>query len=110
MADRITEKQLRALVDRLNRETGSPLEAYTKGDNGRYHANIGNYHLDCAYSGFTLARMVNESGGITHPIGWGRYFTKRELWFVLQAFMDGIEEGKRLAHSQGPWAGNGGAR
>jgi hypothetical protein len=83
--NRVTEKQLQAVVDRLNRITGSPLEPYV----GR-EAQIGNYHLSHAYGGVCLHRMYNEGGGVTSPLSTG-HISKRELLGLLHAFINGIE-------------------
>lgn len=94
MSNRITEKDLQSLVDRLNEITGNKKEQYTKDETtGRYVGNIGNYHLSFAYGGVTLHQMFNEGGGITTPLGGG-YFTKRELYYKLHAFISGIQIGK----------------
>lgn len=84
--ERITEKQLEAVVERLNRITNSPLDSWTKTEKG-HKANIGNYHLDYAYGYVSLARMMNEGGGIEKILGGG---TKRELYEQLHAFLAGI--------------------
>ena len=83
--NRITEKQLQAVVDRLNRITGSPLVPYV----GR-EAQIGNYHLSHAYGGVCLHRMYNEGGGVTSPLSTG-HIPKRELMGLLHAFINCIE-------------------
>jgi hypothetical protein len=83
--NRITEKQLQAVVDRLNRITGSPLEPYI----GR-EAQIGCYHLSHAYGGVCLHRMHNESGGVSSPLSTG-HVSKRELLGLLHAYINGIE-------------------
>jgi hypothetical protein len=99
--NRITDKDLQAVVDRINRVTGSPMESYTKTyvrvrtkegfeQKIKLVANIGNYHLDHAYSGVCLHRMDNASGGVTTPLGGG-YDTKRELYGKLQSFLAGID-------------------
>lgn len=88
--ERITEKQLNAVVERLNRITHSPLASWTKTDKGPT-ANIGNYHLDYAYGGVSLARMRNEGGGIEMILPGG---TKRECYERLQAFLKGIDSTK----------------
>lgn len=86
--ERITESNLKALVLRINEATGSPVEPYTKQPGGRYKARIGNYHLDIAYGGYALDRMVNDGGGVSVIIGRG---TKRELWDKMHAFLRGYE-------------------
>lgn len=93
--ERITEKQLQAVVDRINRETGSPLESWTRGEDGKLRANIGNYHLDCAYSGYGLARHVTDGGGETSVLSG--FMPKRELYEKMHAFLRGIEAAKAAA-------------
>lgn len=85
---RITQKDLEILTKRINESTDSPLEPYTKKDNS-IKVNVGNYHLDYAYGGVKLVRMVNEGGGITNISTTG-YGTKRELYNWMQAFLAGL--------------------
>jgi hypothetical protein len=85
---RITEKQLEALVSWINELTGSPATSYTRTDD-KLTANIGNYHLYHAYGGVNLHRMSNESGGVSTPLGGGTR-TKRELFNQLHAFINGL--------------------
>jgi hypothetical protein len=93
--NRITEKQLQAVVDRLNRITGSPLEPYAKiGD--KHAAQIGCYHLSHAYGGVCLHRMYNEGGGVTSPLSTG-HISKRELLGLLHAYINGIESQQEVA-------------
>ena len=91
MTTRITEKHLQAIVDRLNRITGSPAAPYIEGK-----AQIGNYHLSHAYGGVCLHRMHNEGGGVSSPLSTG-HITKRELQGLLYAFISGIESAKVAA-------------
>jgi hypothetical protein len=87
---RITQKDLEVLTAIINKTTGSPATPYSKyGDNTGMAANIGNYHLDYAYGGVQLVRMVTDGGGITlvSLIGHG---TKRELYNWMQAFLAGM--------------------
>jgi hypothetical protein len=93
MKDRITEKQLRAIVERINKVTNSPLEPWGKDAKGNNSANIGNYHLSFAYGGVELDRMVNHGGGVTCPIGSG-HTSKRELAEKMWAFLAGLETAK----------------
>lgn len=88
--ERTTEAQLKAQIAHLNKITNSPAESYSLGTDGKYHANVGNYHLDCAYGGYNLARIANDGGGITQPIGGG-FKTKRELYNLIRAYISGIE-------------------
>ena len=89
MTRRTTIKELEALCERINTATGSPEASYTRKD-GKLRANVGNYHIDQAYGGVNLARMCNEGGGITCPLGLG-YRTKRELANEMRACLAGME-------------------
>lgn len=88
--NRITEKHLQAIVDRLNRITGSPALPYVDGK-----AQIGNYHISHAYGGVCLHRMHNEGGGVSSPLSTG-HITKRELAGLLHAFIAGINTGEEV--------------
>lgn len=83
---RITDKDLEAVVRRLNIETGSPVESYVKDETGKFRSQPGNYHLDYAYGGVAVDRMVGTSGGVTVVIERG---TKRETYEKLHAFLRG---------------------
>lgn len=84
--ERITEKQLEAVVLRLNKITGNPEHAWTKTATG-IKGNIGNYHLDFAYGYVSLVQMHNEGGGIERILPGG---TKRELYEQMQAYLKGL--------------------
>lgn len=84
---RITEKDLEAVVDRINRVTSSPPASYVKDVDGKLVAQVGNYHLSYAYGGVSLHRMV-EGGGETNVFRCG-HVPKRELYVMMQAFLDG---------------------
>ena len=89
--ERITEKQLQAVVDLINRETRSPEKSWITVD-GKNIAQPGNYHLDWAYGGVQLARMSNTGGGVSIVIsGFG---TKRELYDKMHAFRAGLQVAK----------------
>ena len=88
--EQITRKDLDHLVNMINRATKSPMEPYTKGENGKFTSNIGNYHLSWAYGGVCLERMENESGGISSVINSG-FTTKRDLYNRMRAFLDGLQ-------------------
>ena len=89
MANTITTKNLQAVVDRINKATGSPVEQYSE-DIG---TNIGNYHLSSAYGGYALYRIVNASGGI-RDISQSGYISKRALYDLLHMYLAGYEAGK----------------
>lgn len=90
MSQRITLANLEAVVRRINIMTKSPLEPYTKGKNGKYKANIGNYHLDGAYGGYALHRMDSEGGGVQDVLRVG-HVSKPDLYYQLHSFIAGLE-------------------
>lgn len=90
MADRITMDDLRGMVQAINTRTGSSQEPWSKGTDGKSHANIGCYHLSGAYGGWKLHRINNKHGGVTEPLHTG-YTSKRELWDAMRYFLDGME-------------------
>jgi hypothetical protein len=73
--NRITDKQLDALCDYLNKITGNPITPY----NGHGRANVGNYHISHAYGGVCLHKISNDSGGVSCPLTHG-VDTKRALY------------------------------
>ena len=89
MTDRVTTKELQAIVARINRITGSPETPWVRDDAGNLRANIGNYHLDDDYGGYALHRMENEAGGADDVFNDG-YVSKRQLRDLMYAFIDGL--------------------
>lgn len=87
--NRITRKDLQAVVDRLNRLVGASLEAYVK-EGDKYAAQIGNFHISGAYGGVALHRMVNKSGGVSDVFSRGHMPT-RELYELIHAYICGFE-------------------
>ena len=89
--DRVTDKQLQAIVDRINRVMGTPMEPYARASEAeQWAAQIGNYHLSGAYGGKSLHRMVSDGGGISDVFGCG-HVSKRELADRMYAFLRGVE-------------------
>lgn len=89
---RISINQLRTLCDRINEVTGNALTPYTR-ENGKFKANIGNYNLSQAYGGVSLHRICTDGGGVDTPLG-GYHRPKKELYYQMQSFLSGIENGK----------------
>jgi len=86
--DRITDKHLQAVVDRINATLGKPAAPWTR-DGDKFTANIGNYHLSGDYGGKALHQMATDGGGV-HDI-FGGHMPKRELYERMHAFLRGIE-------------------
>ena len=89
---RITQRDLEGLCDRLNKLTGSPETEWTR-TNNTTTANIGNYHIDYSVGGVCLYRMENTGGAVSCPLV--DYHTpKKELYNRIQAYIYGIIESK----------------
>ena len=91
MSNRVTEKDLQAIVNRLNRMTNSPMKPYKKDASGHFKAQIGNYHLSHGYGGVCLHRMVNGSGGVTTPVLLG-HVPKRILQDAMFAYIQRLQQ------------------
>lgn len=81
--NRITGKMLENQINYLNKITNSPTEPWQEGQ-----SSVGNYHLDCAYGGYALHRIMNHSGGVTN-ISQNGYTPKRELFNWISAYVQG---------------------
>ena len=86
----VTKRQLDWSIERLNTATGNAIEPYTKGDDGRYHASVGNYHLSQQYGGVQLVQMSTDGGGIrtVQP----HRGTKRECWQCVESMLKMVEK------------------
>lgn len=76
---RITEKQLQALVDRLNEKANIVHPSMR---------NVGTYMLSFAYGGVSLHRIMNESGGVDDVFRCG-HVPKRDLYNRVQSYLLG---------------------
>lgn len=79
---RITQKMLQSKVDQLNELTGQPTKSWEKKD-GKYTANIGNYHLCNDYGSTALHVMMNEGGGVEELYRG----TKSEIFAYIKGMM-----------------------
>lgn len=85
--ERITQKDLQTLVDRINKATGNKLEPYDSSKPG-CNPNPNVYHLDWAYGGVCLIQMMDKGTGVRSILpGFG---TKRELYDKMHAFLGGL--------------------
>lgn len=90
MTNRTTQKDLEGLVHRLNGITDNQDTPYTKNTDGKFIANIGNYHLDYAYGGVKLVQMMGGGGSIrTITIG---YESKSICYMQISSYIKGIED------------------
>lgn len=90
---RITDKNLQAVVDRINRITGSPESYSDKQPDGSFKSNIGHYCLDGAYGGVSLHRIFSTGGGCEDVLSCG-HVTKRQLYELMHAWIRGYNAAK----------------
>jgi len=81
--NRITMQDLENLCDRINRAAGTPLTPYIE-----LKPQAGNYHLDGAYGGRSLAQICSDGHGDESIIPG--FVSKRELYEKMGAFLSGI--------------------
>jgi len=89
--ERITQKDLEAVVNRINIITKSPTSSYTKNPDGKYTPNGGNFHLDGAYGGWKLVRMCKDGSTGVEDVFHSGYCSKRELYNLMHAFIRGYQ-------------------
>lgn len=78
--NRVTKKDLYAQIEWLNKQFNVEEGA------------VGSYQLDCAYGGYRLTKLVNESGGQSDISPRG---TARETMNYIWAFSAGAEAVQR---------------
>lgn len=94
MSTRITRDHLDAKADTLNRMTKSPVEPSRMVD-GKWTANVGNYHISGAYGGYCLHRMVTEGGGAHDVFNCG-HIPARQLAALMSAYTAGLYDATRI--------------
>ena len=88
---RISQNDLQARVNRINRTLGRSEEPYQseRGPNGELRGNPGTYKLDGAYGGWALNRMAQDGG--TGESGVLERGPARDLYDRMGAMLAGIE-------------------
>lgn len=95
MSTRITRAHLDAKAATINSMRGAPSEPSRMVD-GKYRANVGNYHISGSYGGYCLHRMCNESGGVSDVFNCG-HIPARELAALMSAYTAGLYDATRGA-------------
>ena len=93
MTTRITRAHLDAKAQTINSMRGAPSEPSRMVD-GKYRANVGNYHISNSYGGYCLHRMSNESGGVSDVFSCG-HVPARELAARMSAYTAGLYDATR---------------
>jgi hypothetical protein len=94
MTQRITRAHLDAKVATINSMTKSPTEPSRMVD-GKWTANVGNYHLSGAYGGYSLHRMSNESGGVSDVFSCG-HIPAKQLAALMGAYTAGLYDAAKI--------------
>jgi len=93
---RVTDKELAAIVARINRMSGQPETAYgERKENGDMTWNVGHYSLSGAYGGVSLVQVANVDGGERDVLNVG-HVPKREMQTLLYAFISGLVAASEL--------------
>jgi hypothetical protein len=93
MTTRTTRAHLDAKAATLNSMTKSPVEPSRMVD-GKWTANVGNYHISGANGGYCLHRMATEGGGVSDVFDCG-HISARELAGLMSAYMAGLYDATR---------------
>lgn len=88
--NRVSMKHLEQLADLINEMKGAPTE-YAAKAKCVFKANVGYRYIYASGTGYSLACVSNESGGINTRFGSK---TKRELFEKLHAYLEGLREEK----------------
>lgn len=89
---RTSLKEVRLLIKTLNEATGNPVDPWVRTEK-KFEAQIGNYHIDAAYGGFSLYQMSDKGGGCRDVSTRG---TKKELATFIRAMLKGIDAIKKV--------------
>lgn len=98
--ERTTTKQLKYLINEINKLENRPLESYSQvTENGQkvYRANVGNLHLEkrsSVYGAYSVSVFVmsNVNGGVSYFFNWREYFKPSELEVALKSYLQGIRD------------------
>lgn len=93
MTIRITSDTLNSIAARINEELGTPKD-YWKDQLNRI-TSIHHYHIDKAYSGYSLHRTSNTSGGAVDIFNCG-HIPARSLCELMRAYLAGLQDRKIL--------------
>ena len=83
--DRITNKHLEVMTNRLNKLVGAEPEVWNK-ETGK--SNAGTYYVQGAYGGYRLERIANGGGGASDISFRG---TKREIYEQIRTAVTVLE-------------------
>ena len=94
MANRITAKNLDNRAAVLNSIFKGHAEPFVS-TNGTLHSNKGTFLIDCAYGGYCLHRLVNDSGAVRDVFNCG-HIPARQLFDLMGAYLTGAYDGQKI--------------
>ena len=84
---RISEKDLELKIQLINEKLRTPLKTYLEID-GKFTAQIDNYHLSMSGGAYALEKIACKNGSV-NAVLYGA--TKKELFLQLESFLLGLE-------------------
>lgn len=87
---RITQKDLEGLCDVINDALGNERKPYGEPTAKGCNPNPNVYHLDYAYGGVKLVKMMDKGTGVRDI--FSGYVTKKELYDEMRAYIEGIRQ------------------
>ena len=87
--DRITQRYLDSLCERINVAQQTPPITYKRID-GTLVGQVGNFHISGAYGGVCLHQITTASGGARDVFSCG-HITKRDLYNRMRAYLVACE-------------------
>lgn len=91
---RVTLPMLKTRIAYLNKKMNRPENYFTANphtDNlmGKPSINVGHFHIDCAYGGYSLHETANDAGGEVDVFNRG-HIPARDLMNLIYAFEAGL--------------------
>jgi len=98
MTYRITMTDLENRVKHLNEITGAPTERFQPRSNMYWgtKSNVGHHYICSGNGGYKVERIANDGGGASELFEYGRRYTKRELYWLLGAYINGFQKSREL--------------
>ncbi len=88
MSQRVTKKDLKNIVTRINNITKNPTEYFNS--DGEY--NVGHYHLSGAYGGWNLYQTIEKTGACRDVLNIG-HVSRPELQRAMFSYIQGLYDG-----------------
>ena len=93
MTARVSMKDLELQAAAINGLKGSPAKYNASAEGEKFKANIGHRYIFAGHNHYSLARIINENGGISCCFGSK---TKRDLYNKLDAYITALDEERTM--------------